>query len=200
MIYSNQHINIIPLAQSEAVLSVDDLHRDLRSIKIGRVALACHARTETTQTSLRILFAQTEGAFTATVTTSSFTVGLITISKMNQTIGWIHFNSYTLQEQVRPSAQSERREPRGSHEHVAGRLPSGRQSLDVPCVASPVYPASQSSHSSPVVWSRQFCHVNVIRTDFRNSHFKSIFTMQTPVSASHSLECPLQLHGSQRPK
>jgi hypothetical protein len=92
------------------------------------------------------------------------------------------FNSfrYTLQEQERPSGQSGRRDPRGSQEQVGGRPPSGRQSLEVPNVASPVYPSSQSSHSSPVVWSRQF--------------------MQTPESGSHSFEWPLQLQGSQSPK
>lgn len=90
------------------------------------------------------------------------------------------FSFCTLQEQERPSGQSGRRDPRGSQEQVGGRPPSGRQSLEVPSVASPVYPASQSSHSSPVVWSRQF--------------------MQTPESGSHSLEWPLQLQGSQSPK
>lgn len=123
------------------MLSAGDLHDNLRPIKLGRTAIGCHARTKTCLTSLRIVFAQTKSALTTTVTTSSFTVFLFTTNYVNHMLIRYQQNDvfiFTLQEQVRPSGQSERREPRGSHEQVCGRLPSGRQSFDVPCVASPV--------------------------------------------------------------
>ena len=179
------HRNTIPLAQSETVLSVDHLLDDLRAPDLGRIAVSRHSWAETTQTALWVLFRQTKMSITALVTTISLAIGLF-IQKGKSylaprfTFTRFDFSFCTLQEQERPSGQSGRRDPRGSQEQVGGRPPSGRQSLEVPSVASPVYPASQISHSSPVVWSRQF--------------------MQTPESGSHSLEWPLQLQGSQSPK
>lgn len=122
------------------MLGIDDLHDNLSSVQIGRVAVTSNSRAEAAEASVRIVFRQEERAVAAMVASRPLTVPLQNGAKFYPQIFFItiHGHRPTLHEQVRPSAQSVLVDPRGSQEQLGGRPPSGRQSLEVPWVASPL--------------------------------------------------------------
>ena len=61
------HGHSVPFAEGESVLSVDDLHRDLGSVQISRIAVTSDARAEAAEASVRVVLGKEKGSVTASV-------------------------------------------------------------------------------------------------------------------------------------